>query len=235
MSAYNMTSGLPREFRSYSARTNALMNCAIWEALRASTTHPELFKEFKSGNRGEQERFAHGGLGCSNPTAFLLEEAKVVFPGQKVASIVSIGAGHAQTIQVPESGGLEQIFLFGGGAMGRVLRAAYEMASGNERVAEQMARRFADVELAYHRLNVDQGMQTVEAKEWDRLDEVSAHTQSYLGLVETKTKLDKVVDAVRLRKAVLETARIGECVRVLCISLLTLLLRWSCGAVIKGS
>lgn len=209
MSAYNLTSGLPREFRSYSSRTTALTNCTIWEALRASTTHPELFKDFKVGNRGEQEWFVHGGLGCSNPTARLLEEAKEVFPNRKVASIVSIGAGHAQTIQVAEMSRIERMLGYGATAMGRVLRAAYEMASDNERVAEEMARRFANGEFGYYRLNVEQGMQGIEPKEWERQDDVAAHTQAYMARITTKAKLGKVVDSIRLRKAVLETAQIG--------------------------
>jgi predicted acylesterase/phospholipase RssA len=208
MSAYNMNSSLPRAFRTYSAHATGLSNCTIWEALRASTTHPQLFKEFTAGSRGERERFVYGGLGCSNPTARLLEEAKVVFPDRKVASIVSIGSGHAQTIQIEE--GRSRRGLFGEPVMERVLRATCEMAVDNERVAEEMARRFADLEFGYYRLNVEQGTQGIDAKEWEKMSEVAAHTQAYLERVETKAKLDKLVDAIQLRIAMLETNQIGE-------------------------
>jgi hypothetical protein len=209
MSAYNMNSSLPRSFCNYSAQVTSLSNCAIWEALRASTTHPQLFKEIKVGSTGGQERFVHGGLGCSNPTEFLLEEARALFPDRKVAAIVSIGSGHAQTIQIAEETTRRRMSGFGESVMARVLRATYEMALDNERVAERMARRFADIELGYYRLNVEQGMQGIGVKEWERMNEVAAHTQTHLARVETKTKLEKLVDAIRLRIAMLETSHIG--------------------------
>ncbi|KAG8754097.1 hypothetical protein FRC11_006868 [Ceratobasidium sp. 423] len=210
MSSYNMTSSLPVAFRSYHS-TTVTTSCTIWEALRATTTHPQMFKsiEVDVDGSGVRNMFTHGGLGCANPTPRLLEEARQVYSGRVVASIISIGSGHPKTIRVAtRSNGSG--WAVGGSIMMRVMQAAQEMAEGSEQVAEEMARRFTDVELGYYRLNVQQGTQGIEASEWERLDEIAAHTWAYLDQTETKSKLERLVGAISQRIGVLETAQIGR-------------------------
>ncbi|CAE6463254.1 unnamed protein product [Rhizoctonia solani] len=209
MSSYNMTSALPVTFRSYSTPTTAVPNCAIWEVLRATTTHPELFKsiDIDTDGTGLRHKFVHGGLVCSNPTAQLLEEAKREYPDRKVSSIVSIGSGHPKTIQVEIGGSLRHRIL-GESTMRRVMQAAHEMAEGSERVAEEMERRFADVSSVYCRLNIQQGAQGVRACEWERMDEMAAHTRAYLHQNGIKSKLDRLVEAISDRVPILGTAQL---------------------------
>ncbi|CAE6475491.1 unnamed protein product [Rhizoctonia solani] len=208
MSAYNATSGLPVAFRSYSS-TAPTTKCAIWEALRATTAHPEMFKciEVDAEGTGIRDMFSHGGFGCTNPTPRLLEEARREYPDRGVASIISIGTGHPKAIQFA-AGRTGSVWAIGGSMMTKVMQAAREMAEGSERVAEEMARRFADVGSGYYRLNVQQGTQGMEASEWERLSEIAAHTRSYLGQAETKSKLDELVETISQRAAVLEAAQI---------------------------
>ncbi|KDN35065.1 hypothetical protein RSAG8_11903, partial [Rhizoctonia solani AG-8 WAC10335] len=182
MSAHHMNEALPISFRSYPAPTGATANCTIWEALRATTTHADMFKpiEIDMEGLGVEEQFVHGGLGCSNPTKHILEEASQLYPGRVVTSIVSIGTGHPQTIQVAR------------GKPDKVLKASLELAEGSERVAEEMARQFKG-DHRYCRLNVQQGMQEVGASEWELMNEVVAHTRAYVIQAETSSKLETLV------------------------------------------
>ncbi|CAE6400703.1 unnamed protein product, partial [Rhizoctonia solani] len=208
MSSFNLTSSTPIPFRSYSSAT-AATSCSIWKVLRATTTHPGLFKgiEVDAEGLGIRNRFTHGGLGCANPTPHLLEEAKKEYPHRAVASIISIGTGHPKAIQVTTRN-LGNSWANGGSAIMKAMQAAHEMAEGSERVAEEIARRFAIIEHGYYRLNVQQGTQGVEFDDWERLDEVAEHTRVYLDQAEIRLKLDRLVNAALERIAVMQVARI---------------------------
>ncbi|CUA73241.1 Nephrocystin-3 [Xenopus laevis] [Rhizoctonia solani] len=208
MSSYNLTSALPVAFRCYPSTTTPT-KCTIWEALRASTSHPQMFKPIHVDVEGTGLRnmFTHGGLGCANPTPRLLEEAKQVYPDRGVASITSIGTGHPRIIQIA-AGRNRTSWRLGESITVKVMQAAHEMAEGSERVAEEMARRFTEVGSVYYRLNVQQGAQGVDASEWECLDEIAAHTRAYLNQTEIASKLNKLAEAILQRMLVLDTAHI---------------------------
>ncbi|CAE6361816.1 unnamed protein product [Rhizoctonia solani] len=208
MSSFNLTSSTPIPFRSYSSAT-AASSRPIWEVLRATTAHPGLFKaiEVDVEGLGIRNRFTHGGLGCANPTPYLLEEAKNEYPHRAVASIISIGTGQPKTIQVT-TGNLGSSRTDRGSAIVKAMQAAHEMAEGSERVAEEMARRFAVIDHGYYRLNVQQGTQGVESDDWERLDEIAEHTRAYLDQAEVRLKLDRLVNIALERIAVIQVARI---------------------------
>ncbi|KAF8756665.1 Mitochondrial translation optimization protein [Rhizoctonia solani] len=187
MSSFNLTSSTPIPFRSYSSAT-AATSCSIWEVLRATTTHPGLFKGIEVDVEG-------------------LEEAKKEYPDRAVASIISVGTGHPKAIQVT-TGNLGSSWANGRSAIVKAMQAAHEMAEGSERVAEEMARRFAVIEHGYYRLNVQQGTQGVEFDDWERLDEVAEHTRVYLDRAEIRLKLDRLVNAALERIPVMQVARI---------------------------
>jgi hypothetical protein len=184
-------------------------DCAIWGVLRATMTDPSLFKAIKIGESGLPDRFVAGGYDCSNPTSQLLDEAKRLFPGRQVGCIVSIGAGHAQTIAIPGSNWFERALRIGSPAT-RALKAACQMATDSEKVAEEISKRFAGQKDSYYRLNVSQGMQGMKTSEWERQEEVVAHTRSYLRQTEIDSTLNEVVAAMHKQNAVVETYEIGE-------------------------
>ena len=45
-----------------------------------------------------------GGLGCNNPSKWVLNEAKVVFPTCQIGCLVSIGTGQAEVISIRKPG-----------------------------------------------------------------------------------------------------------------------------------
>ncbi|CAE6509541.1 unnamed protein product [Rhizoctonia solani] len=91
----------PVAFRSYPS-TITPTRCTIWEALRATTAHPQMFKPIQVDveDTGLRDLFMCGGLMCTNPTPRLLEEAEQVYPGRGVASITSIGTENPGPIQL---------------------------------------------------------------------------------------------------------------------------------------
>lgn len=210
MSAHNLNAGLPCAFRTYPANANAMPDCPIWKALRASTAHPELFKSIEIEELGVGQHYAGGGLGCGNPTSQLLREAAVLYPDRRVGSIVSIGAGHARTIQITQPAWFERLLPVGALAVSRALKVAHDIATDNERVAEEMAARFSDAKGVYYRLNVDQGMQNIEPSEWEKQSEVASHTLAYMQKVETNRLLDALVDSVQKRRGTIQTHQIGR-------------------------
>ncbi|KAG6882542.1 hypothetical protein C0992_011390 [Termitomyces sp. T32_za158] len=75
----NMT---PRFFRTYEVNTSQDYNCTVVQAAHATTAVPGLFKPVSITSRGLSETFA-GGLGHSNPTDYVLREAKTIFGPSK--------------------------------------------------------------------------------------------------------------------------------------------------------
>ncbi|KAG9114449.1 hypothetical protein FRC07_007645, partial [Ceratobasidium sp. 392] len=202
MSRHNMNAGIPCIMRTYVAPENQMPNYTICETLRATTAHPELFKSVELGEPPVQESFVDGGLGCSNPVERLIAEAKLMFPGRHISSIISIGAGHTRTIQIPKPG------LFSSTLPLNALIAAKYIATDCERAAQEIACRFQNVPNVYFRFNVDQGLQSVGQSDWERLGEVMAHARAYLRLVETSGRLNDAAKAIRDRKCVVATENI---------------------------
>ena len=191
MPALNMTASIPHLFRSYHVRKQQTFNCKIWEAARATSATPTFFEYIVIGEPGQP--YVDGGVGRNNPIAQVLEEAELVFPGQQVACIVSIGTGQSQAIAIPERGWL-QVFSF--------IKALRGIATDCERSAQEAAQRFRGNPNIYFRFNVEQGMQSVRPAQWKRLDEVMAHTDQYMRLVEVDEKLEVAVDALSMTAVV---------------------------------
>ncbi|KAG9093064.1 hypothetical protein FRC06_011684, partial [Ceratobasidium sp. 370] len=207
-SEYNLNAGIPCIFRSYPVLANQMPNCALWGVLRATTAHPELFKSIEIGESHLRESFVDGSLSCSNPLWHVLEEVEQLFPGREVASIISIGAGQARTIQIPKPSPFQRILPI------NAIIAMKEIAADSERVAHRMAKRFQGTKDLYFRFNVDQGMQGVGISEWERLPEVNAHTRGYMQHVECDRSLDLAANVMKEGKGVVSAAEINEQVSV---------------------
>lgn len=64
----------------------------MWEAARASSAAPGYFSEFKLEENIHQD----GALVVNNPCAVAIHEARCIWPGAKLQSVVSIGTGRCQ-------------------------------------------------------------------------------------------------------------------------------------------
>ncbi|QRV95351.1 kinesin light chain [Ceratobasidium sp. AG-Ba] len=154
MSAHSMTASTPRIFRSYQGPNNQMPDCPVWQVIRASMAHPELFKSMTIDDGVVSESLVGGDVGCSNPTRHVLAEVSALYPDRHVSSIVCIGAGHARTIQIPQSSLIHRF------VPTNILEAMRDVATDCERVAEEMEAQFEGTSV-YWRLSVDQGMQNV--------------------------------------------------------------------------
>ncbi|CUA77736.1 Nephrocystin-3 [Homo sapiens] [Rhizoctonia solani] len=194
---HNLNAGLPTLFRSYPAAVNPGPDCTIREALHTTIAHPDLFKSIDIVDLSVSQSFVGGELGCSNPITHLLSELNRIYPGRQVASIISIGAGHARTIHVPEPSRWRRT---------QDVMVMKDMATDSERVAEEMSSRFEGTSGVYFRFNVDQGMQDMKHGSWERLGEAMQHTKAYLQTSDTSRKLDSAVRASIRRCGTISTA-----------------------------
>ncbi|CAE6370329.1 unnamed protein product [Rhizoctonia solani] len=196
MAKHNLNAGLPVIFRSYPVTTNPGPNCAIWEVLRATIAHPELFKGIDIIDSSVPQSFIGGDIGCSNPLAHVLSEVERVWPGRQVSCIISIGAGHVRTIQVPNSSRWHRT---------HDIIVMKDMATDSERVAEEMALRFQRTSEVYFRFNVDQGIQDMKDGCWERLGEAMQHAKAYLQKNKTNQMLEEAVRVSTERHSALTT------------------------------
>jgi hypothetical protein len=201
MAAHNMTAGIPVLFRTYPAPKNETFDCTIWEAARATTAAPTFFKQMVIHEPGSRQPYVDGGLGCNNPTAQVLEEAELIFPARRVACIISIGTGQAKAISIPKTT-LPVVPI-------EIIEAMKAIATDCEVTAQAMAKRFRNTSNFYFRFNVEQGLQEVTLAQWERLDEVTAHTRHYLKMEEVDKKIGAAVDAIGEHPAAISTAQIG--------------------------
>ncbi|KAH8795188.1 hypothetical protein DL96DRAFT_1723450 [Flagelloscypha sp. PMI_526] len=178
--AYNASHA--RLFRTYRSRTNASLDCTLWEAARATTATPSLFSPIFIGPEHIGEIFVSGELGWNNPTNELTEEAAQAFIGRHIACIISIGSGHPGHLSL--SHGLPSLFS--------------RISLDCERGVENMERRFGKVPDVYRRLNVDQGMQNLDV-DLSNLHEVVSHAQSYLQGSQITRNIDSVLQDLVMR------------------------------------
>ncbi|QRW06373.1 kinesin light chain [Ceratobasidium sp. AG-Ba] len=205
MSAHNLNAALPCIFRSYQGVSNQVLDCPIWQVLSATMAHPEMFKPTEIGPDHLRLSFVDGGLGCNNPAAHVLAEVKAVLPSREMSSLVCIGAGHPDTIQ------LSQRSVFARLVPTNVLALTKGISQDAERVAQEMYARFRSATHLYYRFSVDQGMQSIEVGEWEKLSQVAANAQAYMRSPGVSTRVDEAVATIGDRKAVVANQRIdGE-------------------------
>ncbi|KDQ53978.1 hypothetical protein JAAARDRAFT_136390, partial [Jaapia argillacea MUCL 33604] len=191
MPAFSISAAIPRLFRTYQVPKGLTFNCMIWEAARATSASPKIFKPIKIGDSSLQELFIGGGIGCNNPIRQILQEAELLFPSKYVACVLSIGAGHSKTISFASTGGL-----FSNVLPLSVCTTLHSIATDGEGTAEEIARQFQTISDFYFRFNVDQGLQSFKLGEWYRLSEVQTHAEQYLRTISGDRMLTATVQAL---------------------------------------
>lgn len=184
--------------RSYEAFGQAPTPCTIVEAARATTAAPTFFKRAVITVQGVNRTYMDGGLAQNNPCDVVLQEASRLFPGRKLACVVSLGTGKLPTIHIPKRGFIQRLIPV------EVARAMAGIATDTEQTHQDLQRRFKSRPDVYFRFNVDEGMQGVRLDEWDKLDEVASHTEKYLDSEDVRPKLERVVKSLVL--GVLDTS-----------------------------
>ncbi|KAH8797888.1 acyl transferase/acyl hydrolase/lysophospholipase [Flagelloscypha sp. PMI_526] len=183
-----------RLFRSYRARVLPTVNCAIWEAARATTSIPAIFSRIKIGPSFLKESFASDGLRCNNPTMELIQELKDNLRDSGLSCLVSIGAGKPSVVSLKRDEDDSQ------SSMEKTLLA---IATDCEQTAEAASKHFEDIvgQVAegsgpYWRFNSDQGLQGISNVEWDHPGEMASHVNSYLAGNTVRRNIDELVDCL---------------------------------------
>ncbi|KAG8724692.1 hypothetical protein FRC09_015603 [Ceratobasidium sp. 395] len=161
-----MRAGSPTCLRTYRTDASSLPDCTIAEAICSTFAAPGLFKPMNVAEPGGIKS-TYVGLSSFNPMVQLLDEAAHLFPDERLACVVSIGAAQRQA-----------------------------SATECERVAQEMLVRFMNRPGHYFRLNVNQGMENIGAIDWKRRSEGTVHARSYLGVSENDATLAGIVRAV---------------------------------------
>jgi hypothetical protein len=182
-----MNANIPVLFRTYQSHETH-SGCKIWEAARATSAVPTLFKHLEIGRA---QPFIDGGLGRNNPSRVVLDEANTLFRTRPIGCLVSIGTGQAEIISIKQPGFLQQVLPTD------VIEALKAISDDCETTHEEMQHLFANLSNTYFRLNVDQGMQGIGFSEWEKLANVEAHTTQYMKRKEVNEKLASVVNAIK--------------------------------------
>lgn len=193
MSAQNSNHlGSPILFRTYESPHSVIKECTIWQAGRATSASPGVFKPILIG----RDQPFIGDLGCSNPTKMLLEEAMNTFPARKVACIVSLGTGHAKTISLSTSS---------------LQGVALAIANDCQRTHEDMLSRFSNHRSLYHRFNGEQGLQMTEEERAKNFAAVESHTSQYVLSGEVRQRLKDAADVLVSAVGRVQTDQLRAC------------------------
>lgn len=190
-------------FRTYEPPHGRFIDCMIWEAARATSAAPIFFKPIEIDvGYGVRTRYIDGGLGNNNPTDLVLQEAGNIFPNRKIACIISIGTGRPKNPRLSRPGILQRNL-----PRFDIAIAIGEIVTDCENTAEAMERRFSHAPDVYFRFNVEHGMDGIELKDWEKLDEVHDMTNAYLMSKKVSKAMVNAATAIRARRAVAPTVQ----------------------------
>jgi len=191
----------PRLFRTYSVWENPCYDCTIWQAARATSAAPAFFDPIIIGEEGSEETFIHAGFGYHNPIRQVLEEADILFgPHQPVACIISIGAGQAESIELPSPDAFRRV------PPDNLTIVLERIATDCELLAEDFEGRLKHVENVYFRFNVQRGVSLAEC---ERDHEVYTYTSAYIESSGASQRVNVAVETLRRPPAVVSITELS--------------------------
>lgn len=182
----------PAVFKSYTGRDGTTeIKCSLWQALRATTADLGTFTEtIIHGKRYSGTSIANG-----NPTGHLTRELKKHYPGSKVQLILSLGSGHPATISLPRGTSTD--------VYDTLVALNKDCQGTHERMYTHWSQESRDPSGSgpYHRLNVEQGMQSMEGKSFDANigGTVATHTTQYMQRHDVGKEIDRIVEILTNR------------------------------------
>lgn len=211
--------GPPTLFRSYQCQGHSPSNCTIWEAGRATSAAPTFFKPIKIEIPLPGATFIDGGLVYNNPAELALSEAQRIWTSVKRFCLVSLGTGRLKSIQIVDiqSAGSKEsdrsnkskILRWAPGVktatripsglavLKKIAEACVNLTTNSEPAHQRLLKLAASVDLEkkfpYHRFNVERDMQDIGLQEWNKIEEMAAHTAAYMEEGEGELKRNKCV------------------------------------------
>lgn len=180
----------PRRFRTYDVRSNSNMNCKIWQAVRATMATPTIFKSISIGEEDQiPERFIDGGLKGNNPVKEVMDESRLVFGDDRLLGVlVNLGAGYSGTIGLSTPDTFQRVLPTD------LLITLKNLAVDCESTAEEVKHHWKNIPDRYFRFSVTHGTEGISLEEWKKMEDVQAHTKSYLRRSEVSDAIDSLVE-----------------------------------------
>ena len=215
--------GPPTLFRSYNCKGHNANKCAIWEAARATSAAPTLFKPIRIENPPPGATFVDGGFLYNNPAELAISEAQRIWTSVKTFCLVSVGTGRLKSVKVvddvrhnaaqnsstarssnarplkrrrvKENAATTSPGLV---ALRKIGEICVKLATSSEPVHQRLLNiadsHDAEQRFPYHRFNVERDMDEIELQEWNQLEAIGDHTTRYMAEVEGESKRDKCVE-----------------------------------------
>ncbi|RAH51517.1 FabD/lysophospholipase-like protein [Aspergillus brunneoviolaceus CBS 621.78] len=172
-------------YRTYRAGDDP--DLTVWQAARAVTAHPGLFKPVRVG----VEEFVDGSLGTKNPCRLLLDEARRLFDERRpVGCVVSLGAGRPPPVQLGRPGLFQRLLPT------KIVAVVEALSLEAETVARDLEGRFEMSPDVYFRFNVGERVAGVGMTDWERLTEVESKTVEYLAAFEVENAVLRSAEAL---------------------------------------
>ncbi|KAK0437120.1 acyl transferase/acyl hydrolase/lysophospholipase [Desarmillaria tabescens] len=178
----------PQRFRTYVGLPNQGPDCKIWEAVRATTATPTIFKSIMITDPGEiSSLYMDAGLGHNNPSKEVREEAMQLFGSDcHLEVFLSIGTGHPGSNGFQRPKNIEKILSL------QLIKTITNIAIDCESVAFDFARQYNNSLGIYFRFNVMYGTGALKVDDWQRGGDVLAHTNAYLRDSDVVKMIDKL-------------------------------------------
>jgi hypothetical protein len=167
--------------RSYRSNSFPDTKCTIWEAIRATTAFPLLFKHILIGeNKYRMMAYSGGELLASNPIKTLIQEYDLMYAAAYSQSpphgcIVSIGAGQRDVVS------LADYHIDDVNAKEKLFKVLKDMATSCENehrnFGSGLPHNMTDI---YFRFNVEQGLQKIADEQWHLDQNVTSQTYQYV-------------------------------------------------------
>lgn len=143
-------------------------------------------------------------MGYNNPTKVVLKEAQILYSQRSLACIISVGAGLAKTVDIPQDLPWWKRMIYSIIPVDAI-RAVQAIATDCETVADEvyhlLQTRFSDkIDDYYMRFNVNRGVQSISLDNWEKLGDINALTEDYFVGSEVTQKASRAVRGMEVRK-----------------------------------
>ncbi|KAK0216714.1 acyl transferase/acyl hydrolase/lysophospholipase [Armillaria nabsnona] len=182
----------PQRFRTYDGLPNQGPDCKIWEAGRATTATPKIFKAMMIvGLGGISTAYIDAGHGHNNPSKEVREEAMQLFGSDcPVGVFLSIGTGHSGPNGFQQPRGMEKILSL------HLMKTLTKIATDCELVSSDFAKQYNSNPGIYFRFNVTHGTGILAVDDWQRESDILAHTNAYLRDPNTSQMIEEIVECL---------------------------------------
>jgi hypothetical protein len=214
----------PTIFRTYRGKQARPSECALWQAARATSAAPTFFKPMSIDRPRPAITYIDGGMGHNNPSEVALDEARRIWPTCTEFGLVSIGTGRPKANSIMLSDAAEassdiQQSLFEDiksyvpkmvirswgtaknltpgvkaliGMAGALARLATNSEDVHQRV--QRASRENEKRFPYFRFNVPRDVGDIGLGDWNRSEEMAAHTSNYMNEYDAEEQRGRCVE-----------------------------------------